>query len=97
MNGCLLTWTHVGVAADGEVLAPLMGGCQPEVCDVDFGSICIAEEVLGFEITMINAGFVTSCQAIDDLKKDALHPLCVSDECLSVGEEVKEIAARAIL
>jgi hypothetical protein len=65
--------------ASPELFADFVGRCEPEVSDGDMETAIEAENILRFEIAMINTQRVTVLHCIEQLEKDPFDKIIVPE------------------
>ena len=65
--------------ASPELLADFVGRCEAEISDGDMETTVEAENILRFEIAMINTQRVTVLHCIEQLEKDPFDEIVVPE------------------
>lgn len=94
--GEALTRRHVKGAAAAEVAARLLGRRQTKVCKDYARTACIAEDVLGLQVAVINSEAVTIVNGVDNLEEDVSDEGIVAEIARLFGYLCEEVAIGTI-
>lgn len=78
-------------------VAGISSGCEPKVCEEDFGPVLVTQNVEGFQVAMVDVVGVAIIHSIDDLEEDGLDASGIASVRSTTVDQVVETTSGAVI